>query len=430
MGVPERRRLLEEINSGLPSGIDWKRGAVGYIDAILDEGGKALERWHFTKPFLGESIGGGPFFGDPERPIVTRATFFEEMYPFLNVLQKLAPPLGSSILDVGCGPGWTTCFLAKLGYRVVGFDISRRMLEFAERRAASDPFPPYPQESLNVDFLTHDIEQGPLSTQERFDFAIFDSTLHHFLDPIAALEHVGCNLSDEAVLGIIEFSAPPPDSADARNATEIMRRLHTLERPYTKAQMAAMLREAGFPHSVFLQGVNGCTETGLISEIEGWNPDAFEMVLAAREELPMRRIHPGYLDPELQSREGHAVAWGSGFYPEEQDGGGTFRWCSGQGVMHLNSMERLEFVLRSDFPYHFRKQQRIYLYRDGVRAQDYTLAPGSERLDIVVQDLDGVSKLEWISDSRFRPEWLGAEDSRLLSFVLESRGSRSSGSRG
>jgi SAM-dependent methyltransferase len=415
MGSRERQLLLDELNRELPSGIDWKRGAAKYIDSILESDSEALDRWHLTKPFLGRAIEGGPFFGDPSRPIVTRLAIFEELYPFLNVLKKLAPDQGARILDVGCGPGWTTHFLAKLGYRAVGFDISDRMLEFARKRMAADLFPPHPQEKLDVELLVHDIEGSALPSDELFDFALFDSALHHFFDPISALENVGNNLEADAVLGIIEFNAPPPNSPEAKGMAEIMQRLHTLERPYTRPQMAALLREAGFSHAVFLQGVNGCFETG---EMPTWNspdPEAFEMVLATRTELAMRRIHPSY----ATSAAGPRVVWGAGFYPEEQEGSRKFRWCDGQGTMTLRGVDRMDLVLQSDFPFHFKREQVVYLYRDGERAQDYLLAPGSQRIEISLTDLDDVSQLEWVSDGRFRPEWIGADDRRSLSFTLE-----------
>ncbi|WP_238653375.1 class I SAM-dependent methyltransferase [Paenibacillus piscarius] len=46
-------------------------------------------------------------------------------------LSRLIPP-GSSILDLGCGPGLYTERLATLGYDVTGLDISRRSIAYAQ----------------------------------------------------------------------------------------------------------------------------------------------------------------------------------------------------------------------------------------------------------------------------------------------------------
>ncbi|WP_340025320.1 class I SAM-dependent methyltransferase [Paenibacillus sp. FSL K6-1096] len=46
-------------------------------------------------------------------------------------LSGLIPP-GSSILDLGCGPGLYTKRLAELGYDVTGLDFSRRSIAYAQ----------------------------------------------------------------------------------------------------------------------------------------------------------------------------------------------------------------------------------------------------------------------------------------------------------
>ena len=44
------------------------------------------------------------------------------------------------ILDIGCGTGEQSLFLAKRGYQVVGVDISREMSEAAMRHAITSAF--------------------------------------------------------------------------------------------------------------------------------------------------------------------------------------------------------------------------------------------------------------------------------------------------
>ena len=61
-------------------------------------------------------------------------------YGSLNVTQELAALCrigqGQTVLDVGCGVGVTPCYLAKEhGCRVVGVDITPKMVERSQERA-------------------------------------------------------------------------------------------------------------------------------------------------------------------------------------------------------------------------------------------------------------------------------------------------------
>jgi SAM-dependent methyltransferase len=53
------------------------------------------------------------------------------------VLELSEASAGDSVVDVGCGPGFTTAALASVAGCVVGIDASGRSLEFAGRRVAS-----------------------------------------------------------------------------------------------------------------------------------------------------------------------------------------------------------------------------------------------------------------------------------------------------
>ncbi len=56
-----------------------------------------------------------------------------------DVLSLLFPPQDhESLLDVGCGTGHWSKFFAALGYRVVGVDISQKMIEAADSQDTSD----------------------------------------------------------------------------------------------------------------------------------------------------------------------------------------------------------------------------------------------------------------------------------------------------
>lgn len=71
-----------------------------------------------------------------------------------------------SILEVGCGVGLTSCYLAqKYGCRVVGVDISEKMVDWAERRAVRRGV------EDKVEFRVADAQVLP------FDDALFDAVI-------------------------------------------------------------------------------------------------------------------------------------------------------------------------------------------------------------------------------------------------------------
>lgn len=49
-------------------------------------------------------------------------------------------PQGATILDVGCGAGVKTRYLASRGFRVTGIDFSEKMIEIARRESPEIPF--------------------------------------------------------------------------------------------------------------------------------------------------------------------------------------------------------------------------------------------------------------------------------------------------
>ncbi|MGD2174348.1 MAG: class I SAM-dependent methyltransferase [Candidatus Brocadiaceae bacterium] len=80
---------------------------------------------------------------------------------------------GDSILDAACGTGLSAVPWARKGYRVVGADISRRMLRRARRRARDA--------GCRVEFIRQDVTE--LHTDRAFDAVIcMHSGLDYILD--------------------------------------------------------------------------------------------------------------------------------------------------------------------------------------------------------------------------------------------------------
>ncbi len=91
---------------------------------------------------------------------------------------------GTSVLDVGCGPGSITCDFAELvaPARVVGLDRSADVVAHAASLAAD-------RGVENVEFRTgniYDLDFG----DETFDFVHAHQVLQHLTDPVAALREM------------------------------------------------------------------------------------------------------------------------------------------------------------------------------------------------------------------------------------------------
>jgi ubiquinone/menaquinone biosynthesis C-methylase UbiE len=100
------------------------------------------------------------------------------------VLEVLGSVRGSSVLDVGCGPGlYVEELLARGAGRVVGVDGSAEMLRLARRRLAGS--------AGRVVLHCQDL-QVPLvwAGDGEFDVAVMALVIHHLDDRVAALREI------------------------------------------------------------------------------------------------------------------------------------------------------------------------------------------------------------------------------------------------
>ena len=130
-----------------------KQGEIGYFRAI----GEAGQRHAAGRPFTDLCCG------------LYLARIGQAM--------ELLPPPPARILDMGCGTGWTSAFLARRGYDVVGVDIAPDMIEAAKLA--------HPPAGLNLEFAVADYES--MSYTEEFDGVLFFDSLHHAEDEGEAL---------------------------------------------------------------------------------------------------------------------------------------------------------------------------------------------------------------------------------------------------
>jgi tellurite methyltransferase len=131
------------------------------------------DRLKWNKRYAGEGYFIGP---QPSKFLVER----------IDMIKFLAS--GSTALDIACGEGRNSIFLARRGFSVTGIDIADEGIAKATRRAS--------EEGLKISFLRADLEDCPLSGP--WDLIINFNYLFRDLIPraVAALSSGGIMLVD------------------------------------------------------------------------------------------------------------------------------------------------------------------------------------------------------------------------------------------
>lgn len=107
---------------------------------------------------------------------------------------------GMAVLDLGCGPGFTSCELARfVGTEgtVTGVDVNPGLLEIAHQAQATENVP-------NVQFQSANIYDLPLPPAS-FDFVYARFVFQHLSDPQRALEQVQQVLKPGGIVCILDI---------------------------------------------------------------------------------------------------------------------------------------------------------------------------------------------------------------------------------
>jgi SAM-dependent methyltransferase len=187
-----------------------KQGEIDYLRLLGDAGTKSA----FNKPFSQLECG---------KNLVD-----------MGLILSLLPPAPSRVLDLGCGTGWTSWFMANRGHQVVGQDISSDMIELARRNGERFA-------AGNTTFVLSDYEA--LDFHEEFDAALFYDSLHHAEDEALAIDRVYRALKPGGVLVTHEPGAGHSKSAAS---LEAMRLYGVNEKDMPPSRIFALGRKSGF----------------------------------------------------------------------------------------------------------------------------------------------------------------------------------------
>ena len=206
-------------------GQDHTAGHRSYVSNMPPEG----VRWLYTKPFSA-----------PPNYELARC-----LRSFAHIVESLGLGAGAQVLDVGCGPGWVSEWLARCGYHVTGVDVSDEMVAIARARvAAIDAGESGMATPPTAEF--HALAVVDLPWSERFDAAILYDALHHFHDERTTLESIRRSLVPGGRIYVHEGIRPAPGSEGERELIDEMRRYGTLESPFDPEYLVEVLQSAGF----------------------------------------------------------------------------------------------------------------------------------------------------------------------------------------
>ena len=174
------------------------------------------ERLNFNKPF---SLEWG------HEPFVKWATIAAAM-------SALGATAGDSVLDVGCGEGWTTLFLAEAGFEPLGVDLAPAHVRMGIDRAA--------RWGCVARFEVADMET--LDVGQQFDFVLVYNALHHCTRQELAIERIAQHAKPGAW---VLFGEPSWLHQISPGARRTHRQLGWVERGITLRSLYRDCRSAG-----------------------------------------------------------------------------------------------------------------------------------------------------------------------------------------
>jgi SAM-dependent methyltransferase len=168
------------------------------------------------------------------KPFGWSPALFVEWATIAAMLEAIGLPRGARVIDLGCGSGWTTLFLAEAGHDALGLDLVPANVDVARERASRWGSP--------ARFEVADLEAlHPASSP--FDAGLLFEALHHCARQDAVLAGAARQLRPGGWLLIGEPTWLHRLSPGARRAR---RELGWLERGITLRSLRRDLRAAGF----------------------------------------------------------------------------------------------------------------------------------------------------------------------------------------
>ncbi len=147
--------------------------------------------------------------GSPWRqPYLVELTFGE----MFRLVDRLVSGRKLRILEVGCGRGYLTLELARRGHNLLGIDVNGETIKTAKQTMNTDP---YGLERERLEYQVSDFGAWN-GADGKFDFIIFNRSLHHIPQTAEVLEKVQSLLVPKGQVICVEYAY---DQFDRRSAT-------------------------------------------------------------------------------------------------------------------------------------------------------------------------------------------------------------------
>ncbi len=201
-----------------------------YVRNATEKEGEAFQKHLRTKGFV-----------DP--------SFVQTWGAVVEVLARR--PFGPKVLDLGCGPGWTSIFLAARGLQVVAADVSPDMLAIAANNAE--------RHGIQLQLAEVDMQAG-FDLGSDFDAVLLFDALHHCQDEVAVLRHAEAALRPDGRILLVE---PDWFHEYGRSARHDRAQFGTTERGMGWGRLRRGLAAAGFIRPERFYSLQGTFERGL-----------------------------------------------------------------------------------------------------------------------------------------------------------------------
>lgn len=143
-------------------------------DKTGEAGAKQALQELISSPVYQENLA---FWDRAWRPVKTPYTQLPDLPYLQDILDFLRQHDSRTILDLGCGSGWLSIFLARNGFDVTGVDISQQATNLGKMWAE--------QEQLTIRFDAADIAALPYRAGQ-FDAVVANSIFEHLTLDLAA----------------------------------------------------------------------------------------------------------------------------------------------------------------------------------------------------------------------------------------------------
>jgi len=144
------------------------------------------------------------------------AAVFTDTDVLARILAQVAPSQAMTVLDVGCGPGILAAALAPWAGKVVGLDVTPKMVESARARCRTAGL-------TNVHCALGQAETLPFA-EGTFAAVVTRATLHHVPEPGKVLREMARVVRGGGRVVVADISASEdPAAAAVHNALEVLR---------------------------------------------------------------------------------------------------------------------------------------------------------------------------------------------------------------